>query len=250
VDYDPLAELYDLQYAHYRDDLPFYTRLAHDYGGPVLELGAGTGRVAAALARAGFEVLALEPAAQMIHRGRARLAREGLAERVTYHQGDMRSVRLERRFPLIIAPFNTLMHAYTLKDQDATLTTVRVHLERGGRFAFDLYTPRFGQLGVLRREAEWAHVGGDAGELFVLQEHDPDAQLLTSHYLFDRTDAAGRLTRQRYRLTQRYFTRFELERALLQAGFGHLQLYGDFNRARVSVAAPHLIGIAALSSPH
>ncbi|ADI13448.1 class I SAM-dependent methyltransferase [Truepera radiovictrix] len=256
MNYDPLAELYDLQYAHYRDDLPFYTRLAHDYGGPVLELGAGTGRVAAALARAGFEVVALEPAEQMILRGRARLAREGLEERVTYVPGDMRSVRLGRRFPLVIAPFNTLMHAYTLKDQDATLETVRAHLEAGGRFAFDLYTPRFGQLGVLRREAEWAHVGaagalerGGAGELFLLQEHDPDAQLITSHYFFDRTDAAGRLTRQRYRLTQRYFTRFELERALLQAGFANVRLYGGFDRTRVSATAPHLVGIAAAAAP-
>ena len=52
MNYDPLAELYDLQYRSYRDDLPFYTRLADDYGGPVLELGAGTARVAAALAAA------------------------------------------------------------------------------------------------------------------------------------------------------------------------------------------------------
>lgn len=244
MDYDPLAELYDLQYEGYRDDLPFYTRLAHDYGGPVLELGAGTGRVAAALARSGFDVVALEPAAQMVLRGRARVTREGLAERVTYVQGDMRSFELGRRFPLVIAPFNTLMHAYTLKDQDDTLRAVRAHLAPGGRFAFDLYTPRFGPLGVLRLEAEWAHVGGDAGELFLLQEHDPDAQLLTSHYLLDRTDASGTLTRRRFRLTQRYFTRFELERALLQAGFSGRQFYGDFGRGRASANAPHLICVA------
>lgn len=109
MNYDPLAELYDLQYAHYRDDLAFYTRLADDYGGPVLELGAGTGRVSAALARAGHEVAALEPSSEMIARGRRRLEDMGLTN-VTYHQGDMRHTRLGRTFPLVIAPFNTLMH--------------------------------------------------------------------------------------------------------------------------------------------
>ena len=37
-----LPELYDEQYQHYREDLNFYRQLAHDYGSPVLELGAGT----------------------------------------------------------------------------------------------------------------------------------------------------------------------------------------------------------------
>lgn len=243
MNYDPLAELYDLQYERYRDDLPFYTRLADDYGGPVLELGAGTARVAAALARAGHEVVALEPAAEMIRRGQARLAAAGLTT-VSYHQGDMRAARLGQRFPLVIAPFNTLMHAYTLADQDATLQTVRAHLAPGGRFAFDLYTPNFGALETLRLEPEWGHIGEDHGELFLLQTHDPDAQLLTSHYFLDKTDPHGVLTRGRFRLTQRYFHRFELERALLQNGFSRLQLYGDFGRGRYHARAPHLVCVA------
>ncbi len=247
MNYDPLAELYDLQYRHYRDDLSFYTRLAHDYGGPVLELGAGTARVAAALARAGHVVVALELSPEMISRGEKRLHDAGLTD-VTYHRDDMRSARLSRTFPLIIAPFNTLMHAYTLSDQDATLQTVRAHLEPGGRFAFDLYTPNFNELNVLRLEPEWAHVGREGGEeggeLFLLQTHDPDAQLLTTRYFLDRTDAYGVPRRERVTLTQRYFYRFELERALLQNGFAQMQFYGDFSRSRFHAHAPYLVCVA------
>ena len=244
MNYDALAELYDLQYRHYRDDLPFYTRLADDYGGPVLELGAGTARVSAALARAGHEVVALEPSSEMIKRGQKRLTEANLTN-VTYVQGDMRSVQLERQFPLVIAPFNTLMHLYTLPDQNAALQTVRAHLAPGGRFAFDLYTPNFNELGVLRLEPEWAHVGGESGELFLLQTHDPDSQTLTSHYFLDMTDDTGVLRRQRSILTQRYFYRFELERALAQNGFGHCQVYGDFDRSQFYASAPHLVVVAA-----
>ena len=135
MNYDPLAELYDLQYKNYRDDIPFYTRLANDYSGPVLELGAGTARVSAALARAGHEVVALEPSPEMIRRGQKRLA-EAHVENVTYVQGDMRTARLGQQFPLIIAPFNTLMHLYTLSDQDAALQTVKAHLAPGGTLRF------------------------------------------------------------------------------------------------------------------
>ncbi len=244
MNYDPLAELYELQYRNYRDDLPFYTRLADDYGGPVLELGAGTARVSAALAKAGHEVVALEPSAEMIKRGQARLKAERLSG-VTYVQDDMRSVRLDRQFPLIIAPFNTLMHLYTLSDQDAALQIVRAHLAPGGRFAFDLYTPNFNELGVLRLEPEWADVGGENSELFLLQTHDPDAQTLTSHYFLDTTDETGILQRQRSTLTQRYFYRFELERALQQNGFTRFQFYGDFSRSRFHAHAPHLIVVTS-----
>ena len=245
MDYDELAELYELQYAHYRDDLPFYTRLADDYGSPVLELGAGSARVSAALAKAGHTVTAVECSSQMIRKGQARLRDNELQEGVAYQQGDMRGIRLGQRFPLVIAPFNTLMHAYTLADQDATLQTVRAHLAPGGRFAFDLYNPNrenFGAFGVLRLEPEWSHVGGE-GDLFLVQHHDPDAQLITSHYYLDRTDEQGTLRRQKSTLKQRYFTRFELERMLYGAGFTQLQLYGDFSRRRYSADAPHLVGL-------
>ena len=136
------------------------------------------------------------------------------------------------------------MHAYTLRDQDATLQTVRAHLAPGGRFAFDLYTPNFSELGVLRLEPEWAHVGEGNGELFLLQTHDPDAQLLTTQYFLDRTDADGLLRRQRSTLTQRYFHRFELERALSQNGFTRMHFYGDFSRGRFHARAPHLVCVA------
>ena len=243
MNYDPLAELYELQYENYRDDLPFYARLADDYGGPVLELGAGTARVSAALGRAGHEVVALEPSRKMIQYGQKRLSDANLTN-VTYVQGDMRTVRLGRQFPLIIAPFNTLMHLYTLPDQDAALQTVRAHLTPGGRFAFDLYTPNFNELNVLRLEPEWSRLDRDT-DLFLLQTHDPNTQTLTTRYFLDRTDESGVLRRQRSTLTQRYFYRFELERALTQNGFSRIQLYGDFDRSRFDARAPHLVVIAA-----
>ena len=77
-----------------------------------------------------------------------------------------------------------------------------------------------------------------------MQHHDPDAQIITSHYYLDQVDEQSILKRQKRTLTQRYFRRFELERMLHQAGFTQIQLYGDFDKSRYSAAAPHLIGLA------
>lgn len=242
--YGARAALYDLQYAAYRDDLPFYTRLAHDQGGAVLELGAGTGRVTETLLQAGHEVVAVELSAAMLQR-----ANERLAGRSGYSlvQADMRNVRIGRRFDLVIAPFNTLMHAFTLDDQDNTLTSVVEHLNPGGVFAFDLYQPNLGAMGVVRRESEWANLAPNT-DLFLVQEHDADSQVLTSHYYLDERDADGTLRRSTATLRQRYFRRFELERALRQAGLGRVQFFGGFDKCRLEAASPHMIGLARFST--
>ncbi|CAN5809364.1 class I SAM-dependent methyltransferase [soil metagenome] len=245
-------DLYDAQYAHYRDDLAFYTRLADDYGGSgienqVLELGAGTGRVTAALARAGHEVVAVDLSGAMLARAEMRLKEAGLLERVTLVQADMRTVKLDRNFPLVIAPFNTLMHLYTLADQDAALAAVKRHLAPRGAFALDLYNvfePNLGATDVVRREPEWREVGGANADLFLVQHHDRDEQVLESRYYLDTVGDDGGLTRQTAVLKQRYYTRFELERALSQAGFTHLQIYGSFDKRRYNHDAPHLVVVA------
>ena len=78
MDYDAFADLYDHQYDVYRDDLHFYGGLGERAGGPVLEIGAGTGRVTAFLARRGVDITGLEPSERMIDRGRQRAAKENL----------------------------------------------------------------------------------------------------------------------------------------------------------------------------
>src|SRR5262249_37404720 len=61
--------------------------------------------------------------------------------RVDFHHGDMRELDLGRRFPLVIAPFNCVLHLYTRDDMEHFLTRVREHLAEGGRFVFDFSVP-------------------------------------------------------------------------------------------------------------
>ncbi len=230
--------LYDLQHDAYRDDLAFYRRLAEDQDGPVLELGAGTGRVTLALAEVGVDVVALEPNAAMRERAAARLAaaaerRPALGERVRIVDGDARALALDERFALIVAAFNTLMHLEHIADQDAALRRAREHLAPGGAFACDVFVPRFGPAGVVRAEPAWTALAGPGADLFTWQHHDPVAQVVVSHHRLDRFGDDGGVTRQAATLRQRYYQRLELERALRGAGFTDVRCYGDFERGPV-----------------
>lgn len=242
MNYDALADLYERQYATYRDDIAFYARLAERVGANrVLELGAGTGRVTVALARRGLHMTGLEWSANMLERGRQHAEREGVP--VEWLAGDMREFNLGRTWPLVIAPFNALMHLYTLEDQDRTLEHVRRHLEPGGVFAFDLYQPRFGPEGVLRHEGETFLEDGERTDVLLHQRVDRIAQVVTTTYFVDRITPNHHLTREVLELRQRYFTRFEIERWFRAHGF-RLELHGDFQAGRLEADSTHFVGIA------
>ncbi len=148
---------YDHTYARRRDDVAFYVAAARRLGSPVLELGAGTGRVTIPTALEGHTVTGLELNAAMLRRARASAKEQGVpAERITWRKADIRSFDLGERFPLVIAPFNALLHLYEPDDFAACFRCVRDHLAPGGRFVFDVHVP---SLTELRRDPDRVFVG-------------------------------------------------------------------------------------------
>jgi SAM-dependent methyltransferase len=138
------AALYDRNYRRRRYDVRFYEAIAAEHGGPILELGAGSGRVTLALARAGHDVVAVDRMEPMLAALRGALEKEPRAvrDRVRVVRGDLTKVRLRgRKFALVIAPFNVFMHLYTRADVERALATCRAHLAPRGRLVFDVLMP-------------------------------------------------------------------------------------------------------------
>ncbi|WP_424950515.1 class I SAM-dependent methyltransferase [Deinococcus sp.] len=226
MNYDDFADLYDHQYDLYRDDLHFYGQLAERVGGQILEIGSGTGRVTAYLARRGAQLTGLEPSGGMIRYAQARAEREGLSLNIV--QGDVKTFALEQNFALCIAPFNALMHLYTPNEQLQALENIHVHLEPGGHFVFDLSVPRYGALNTVRHEGETFYQSGQRTDVFLVQRQDEVRQSIVTEYYADTTQADGTLTRRHYTLTQRYYTRYEVEWLLRYAGFESPRVSGSF----------------------
>jgi SAM-dependent methyltransferase len=124
-------------------DVLYYVDLARRVGGPVLEYGVGNGRIAIPAAREGIAVWGVDHSIPMLRDLAARLAREpdDVRARVRAVRGDMRSVHVRRRFPLVTCPFNAALHLYERRDVERFLAGVRRHLAPGGRFVVDLSTP-------------------------------------------------------------------------------------------------------------
>lgn len=132
---DPdLARFYDLD-NRWGPDLDYCVRLATD-ARSVLDLGCGTGQLAANLAET-RGVVGVDPATAMLDIARSRPG----GERVTWIEADARSVRLGRRFDLVVLTGHAFQVFLTKEDQDAVLSTIAAHLAPGGRFVFDTRNP-------------------------------------------------------------------------------------------------------------
>jgi SAM-dependent methyltransferase len=245
---------YDQAYRRRRHDVRFYTGLAVESGGPVLELGAGTGRVALAIAKAGIDVVGIEPMEPMLEQARERLARlpRAARDRVELRKGDVERLRLRRKFPLVIAPFNVWMHLYAREDIERGFATVRHHLETGGRFAFDVLLP---DLVSLARDPNKRYRGGEVphprdGVRYRYSEYfgyDPVGQIETVMMDFEHPekDAKSFCTP----LTQRQFFPAELEALLHYNGFDVESHAGDFDGEPITAASESQVVIARARRP-
>ena len=226
------AALYDFEYRRRRADVNFYRGLAREVGtAPILELGCGTGRLLVPLVRDGHRVVGVDRSAAMLGAARRRLARlRRRAERGTLVRGDFRSLGLLPRFPLVLCPFNTLQHVYSVPDFQRVLGGIRAGLAPGGRFAFDVMNP---DLGWLQRDPSrrWArtrfHHPETGEELFYSTNHlyDRATQINYIRIYYESADS-GRV--RVVRLAHRLFFPAELEALLDHAGFELVARYGDF----------------------
>jgi SAM-dependent methyltransferase len=122
---------HDLECSAYEEDLPLWRALAAGAGGPVLDIGAGTGRVSLDLASRGVAVVALDADAtllQVLERRSAGLPVETVV-------ADARDFVLGRRFPLVLVPMQTLQLLGGRAARAAFLRRALDHLEPGGLLA-------------------------------------------------------------------------------------------------------------------
>lgn len=139
--YDSIARLFDPWSRSVVEDVGFYVEAAVRSGGPVVELGVGTGRIAVPTAAAGIPVIGVDLSKGMLAVAAERAELAGVSARVDLRHGDLREPPIEGSFPLVTIPFRSLLHMETDRDRRAALAAVRGLLAPGGRLVFDVFTP-------------------------------------------------------------------------------------------------------------
>lgn len=236
---------------YYHSVLPFYDAELADRGDGelwawaastppgcrVLELGAGTGRATAALARTAGRIAALELIPEMIAVAHRKLT--GVSN-VWLVAADMRRSPLRPRFDLVVAIDDPFVHLTADEDRESAFSTAAGHLVPGGRFLLDAawFSPD-------QREAAGNPEGlvkenpGHGGLLVRETWHcDPTARLCTARYEYF---VQGRKV-QEAAFPARLWSREELEHRARAAGLQITHLWGDYDRRPWDRAtSPHLI---------
>ncbi len=230
-----LARLYDFENGGFDQDLPFYLRYLSPRRGPVLECGAGTGRVALALAARRFRVHAVECSAAMlaVAAENATALPRRIHERVTWLHGDLTRAELPGGHQAAIWAFNSLMHVEGAEGQRAALQTCHRALAPGGLLLMELGSPyneienpdadRLRQVYMI----PWA----DGGSTTCWEIRRPDrlTQTTVTELTYDLLTAEGALTRRRATMTQRWLFPAELSLLLESCGFALEALHGDYD---------------------
>ena len=248
--FDRFARFYDADYRDYEEDLGLILELAESAGGPVVELGCGTGRVMLALAANGFRVTGIDVSPALLDVARRKLAAAGVSERVTLTHGDLRAPGLpEGAFALGICTSNTLMHLTTPGDQLEALRAAQRLLRPGAALLIDLFNPDIQRLlevsGVMELADRWDDEASGGEVLkWSVRSVDLAEQLQETTFIYEEIAPDGGTRRTVCPFTLRFLWRNEGELMLRAAGFAVEEVWGDFYGSPYDNTGDHLIFLA------
>ena len=248
------AELYDWEYRRRRADVQFYRTLADERGGPILDIGCGTGRLLLPLLRDGHTVVGLDRAPAMLERAAARVKRLPAAgrRRALLLRGDLRALPFRSRrsgesrrsrFALAVAAFHTIQHCETNADLLRFFRGAAAALIPGGWLAFDTFAPdprflaRRGPSGRTRfRDPRTGRptIYTESHRI----EPGPDGPILAMTFRYqpvdgrDRPRGRARNVSLRHRLAQPT----EIQSLLRQAGLALIASWGGFDGRALDAA--------------
>jgi len=210
--YDPF--LYDLNIGPGSRVGEIYLAEAQQGGGPILELGCGTGDVLLPIARSDLSVVGIDSSRAMLDRFRERLSIESssIHKSVELVEGRMESFSLGQTFQQIFIPNDGIAHLLDESSLKRTLENSHRHLNTGGRLILDIslfdvqYLGRFvgNERELLRDQGNFPLPDGGAVHVWEQTAYDQDTGILTATFRYEFLDNSGKMTNTYYRRLRLY----------------------------------------------
>lgn len=223
-------DIYDLENDEFEPSGSFMLKLAQKTGGPVLELGCGTGRLTIPLAANGVDITGLDIVPAMIERAREKSSNIP----VKWVLADVRDFHLVHKFRLIFESGSVFQHMLTRPDQEAFLARVLEHLHANGLFVVSTIFPHASLLGAVDEEQEWfttQHPNGYDIKVSGTEFYDAVRQVKveTAHRRWKDND--GMAVVRVAPLSLRYIFPQEMETLLYYNGFEVVEKFGDYDKS-------------------
>jgi SAM-dependent methyltransferase len=217
--------------------------LARRTGGPILELGCGTGRIAVPIAQDGHHIVGLDRSAAMLERAERRARRANVE--VRWVEGDMRAFSFTEAFALIFVALNSFLMLGP-DDRWSCLARVREHMAPRGRVAIDVFQPDPETVVGLNGGVvdEWERVDPETGRAVrKFSSSHANVDGVTQRIWYDETDE-GAVRRLGGTTTLHYLYRREAELLFSEAGFVIETLHGDYEGNPADARSRKLLVVA------
>lgn len=250
-----LARYYDLDLEDDPGDLDLYLALADRADGPILELGAGSGRLAVPLARAGHQVTAVDVDPAMLDRARERAAEAAIpAGALELVEGDLLDLRLPDAgsYGFAYIALNSILLLATRDAQRRALQVMAEHLAPGGIAVVDAWLPDIEDLARFDGQLlhEWVRADPEADEPGTLVTktgtaiHDPASGSIVLTLIFEEATQGGPTRRWIRQDRLRLLGADELAAFAEDAGLRVEQLAGGYDLAPIGPGAERVVLVA------
>ncbi len=230
--YETEARFYDYTWSRFVEDIAFYRR-RFGVPGRVLDLMCGTGRVALALAQAGWRVDGVDRCSQMLRVARAKVRSlpARARDRVSFHRSELADFRLPGEYDGAVIPVNSFPLILRRRERIRALRNVRRHLGSSAKLLLHVDTPRsYASARTGCPSVEVICLPGSRrlyirslSESFLRQDL---VRGLTSHLVFERS---GRVVSRATTETRtRVLSVPEVVREVRSAGFSPARVFGDY----------------------
>jgi len=235
---------YDLENRDKVEDIPFYLKQIKKYGEPVLEIACGTGRITIPVREQGIQITGLDISGPMLAFAKKKAASKDV--HIEWVRADYRNFNLDKKFALILLPFNSIAHLHSLESIESCFYSVKKHLKDSGRFVIDIFNPR---LDILLR---------DPSKRYPVAEYpDPDGRgtvTITENNIYDSATQINRIKwyfhtenekeKSVEELNMRIFFPQELDALLHYNGFEIESKFGNYDETPFKTSSPIQLIIA------
>jgi SAM-dependent methyltransferase len=248
--YATIARYYDAENVDKTDDLIFYAELAAEYGGPILDVGCGTGRIVFHLAQEGYVTHGIDSEYDMLERAKMKLnAFAHARDKMTFYQGDVLTYDIDKKFKMILLSYNALMHFHAQEDQVALLRRLRGWIAPDGILVIDLPNAgeTFASPDTDAITLERTFIEPETGHMVMQQSVsflDRVQQLMDVTWIYDEVTDEGVVIRTVAPVIFRYIFYSELTLLLKLTGFDVHEVSGDYEGGTFENGCERLIVVA------
>ncbi|GCE14096.1 class I SAM-dependent DNA methyltransferase [Tengunoibacter tsumagoiensis] len=247
-EYDLIAPFYDIEHAHFSEDLDLYQNFAELSGGKILELACGSGRAMLPLAQEGYEVTGVDSSARMLELARQTLQTANVSGHWTLVQQDISSLQLGQKFRLAFIALGSFGHITSRQKQQQVLAATRAHLSPGATFIVDISNADARYMenlsGQVLHQGTWHGKDDIYYTHFVSPASSITTHLLEMTHFYEQHRQGGPVQRTTVTTSLYLFEKSEIELLLEQAGFVVKDIYGDYDLSAFHLESPRLICVA------